>query len=72
VICASKPIKKVMGYYPALTLRISWDSSIGRDEARSDFLKYLDRRSVPTDLANRCMILFDNTDAVDEEGTLIH
>jgi hypothetical protein len=71
VICPSRPLKKVMGFHPATTLHISWDSSIGRNEARSDFREYLLSRAVPPDLKKRCEVLFDNADAIDEEGTLI-
>jgi hypothetical protein len=71
VMSPSRPFKKVMGFRPATTLRISWDSSISREDARSDFREHLANRGVPTDLARRCEILFDNADAIDEEGTVI-
>ena len=71
VISPSRPFKKVMGFHPATTLRISWDSSISREDARSDFREHLVSRGVPADLARHCEILFDNTDAVDEEGTIV-
>ncbi len=71
VVCPSRPLKKVLGFHPAMNLRICWDSSIGRDEAKATFRQYLLDRAVPIDLARRCEMLFDNAEAVDEEGTLI-